>query len=201
MWRSIDWVRPQVCCKMITSVSIGTLSHQNTAMARTGPARWGLWLVINLNVMGWYTGSPAHNITVTTITASQPSHSERSSPWSNLPTLNSLHWVLIRTNFRLCGWETKKMPGIDVKMMSYGERVPAQDRWLNHHASWWLFNRGNFRYNSEESLEDNQSTTSSTESRQSDFQKKVGPLNTMSMSTIMGKYCRIMSSYPQDPLE
>jgi len=47
------------------------------------------------------------------------------------------------------------MPGIDVKMMSYGERVPAQDR-----------------YNSEESLEDNQSTTSSTESRQSDFQKK-----------------------------
>ena len=76
------------------------------------------------------------------------------------------------------------MPGIDVKMMSYGERVPAQDR-----------------YNSEESLEDNQSTTSSTESRQSDFQKKVGPLNTMSMSTIMGKYCRIMSSYPQDPLE
>lgn len=47
------------------------------------------------------------------------------------------------------------MPGIDVKMMSYGERVPAPDR-----------------YNSEESLEDNQSTTSSTESRQSDFQKK-----------------------------
>jgi len=47
------------------------------------------------------------------------------------------------------------MPGIDVKMMSYGERLPAQDR-----------------YNSEESLEDNQSTTSSTESRQSDFQKK-----------------------------
>ena len=24
------------------------------------------------------------------------------------------------------------MPGIDVKMMSYGERVPVQDRWLNH---------------------------------------------------------------------
>jgi len=47
------------------------------------------------------------------------------------------------------------MPGIDVRMMSYGDRVPAQDR-----------------YNSEESLEDNQSTTSSTESRQSDFNKK-----------------------------
>jgi len=48
------------------------------------------------------------------------------------------------------------MPGIDVRMMSYGERVPTQDR-----------------YNSEESLEEeNQSTTSSTESRQSDFAKK-----------------------------
>lgn len=47
------------------------------------------------------------------------------------------------------------MPGIDVRMMSYGDRVPVQDR-----------------YNSEESLEDNQSTTSSTESRQSDFNKK-----------------------------
>jgi len=47
------------------------------------------------------------------------------------------------------------MPGIDVRMMSYGDRVPTQDR-----------------YNSEESLEDNQSTTSSTESRQSDFMKK-----------------------------
>jgi len=40
-------------------------------------------------------------------------------------------------------------------MMSYGDRGPVQDR-----------------YNSEESLEDNQSTTSSTESRQSDFNKK-----------------------------
>eukprot|EP00092_Neocalanus_flemingeri_P001691 GFUD01001804.1.p1 GENE.GFUD01001804.1~~GFUD01001804.1.p1 ORF type:complete len:876 (+),score=235.22 GFUD01001804.1:615-3242(+) len=47
------------------------------------------------------------------------------------------------------------MPGIDVRMMSYGDRGPVQDR-----------------YNSEESLEDNQSTTSSTESRQSDFNKK-----------------------------
>jgi len=51
------------------------------------------------------------------------------------------------------------MPGIDVKMVSYGERLvgpgPGQDR-----------------YNSEDSLEDNQSTTSSTESRQSDFQRK-----------------------------
>lgn len=47
------------------------------------------------------------------------------------------------------------MPGIDVKMMGYGERVPAQDR-----------------YNSEESLEDNQSTTSSLDSRQSDFSRK-----------------------------
>lgn len=47
------------------------------------------------------------------------------------------------------------MPGIDVRMMTYGERVPAQER-----------------YNSEESLEDNQSTSSSTESRQSDFAKK-----------------------------
>jgi len=47
------------------------------------------------------------------------------------------------------------MPGIDVRMMTYGERVPSQER-----------------YNSEESLEDNQSTTSSTESRQSDFAKK-----------------------------
>lgn len=40
-------------------------------------------------------------------------------------------------------------------MMSYGDRVSGGDR-----------------YNSEDSLEDNQSTTSSTESRQSDFQKK-----------------------------
>jgi len=48
------------------------------------------------------------------------------------------------------------MPGIDVRMMGYGDRVPVQDR-----------------YNSEDSLEDNQSTTSSTESRQSDFNKKV----------------------------
>jgi len=47
------------------------------------------------------------------------------------------------------------MPGVDVRMMSYGDRIPVQDR-----------------YNSEESLEDNQSTTSSTESRQSDFSKK-----------------------------
>jgi len=47
------------------------------------------------------------------------------------------------------------MPGIDVRMMGYGDRVPVQDR-----------------YNSEDSLEDNQSTTSSTESRQSDFNKK-----------------------------
>ena len=60
--------------------------------------------------------------------------------------------------------------------------------------------RGNFRYNSEESLEDNQSTTSSTESRQSDFMKKVGQQNPMSMSIIIRKYYRIMSSYPQDPL-
>jgi len=56
------------------------------------------------------------------------------------------------------------MPGIDVKVGSYGERTGrglapgpqlAQDR-----------------YNSEDSLEDNQSSTSSTESRQSDFQRK-----------------------------
>ena len=65
------------------------------------------------------------------------------------------------------------MPGIDVRMMSYGDRGPVQDRWLRD----LLMNFGNdirnFRYNSEESLEDNQSTTSSTESRQSDFNKKV----------------------------
>merc|ERR1719481_1306412 len=40
-------------------------------------------------------------------------------------------------------------------MMNYSDRVPVQER-----------------YNSEESLEDNHSTTSSTESRQSDFLKK-----------------------------
>jgi len=48
------------------------------------------------------------------------------------------------------------MPGIDVKLGSYDERMAANERF----------------YNSEESLEDNQSTTSSTESRQSDFHKK-----------------------------
>ena len=157
--------------------------------ARTVAARW-LWLVINLNVMRWYTAPQhwtqynSHRWQPPPPPPPQPSHMERSSPWSKVPTLNSRHWDLIRINFRLCGWETKKMPGIDVKMMSYGERVPAPDRWLNHQASWWVFNRGNFRYNSEESLEDNQSTTSSTESRQSDFQKKVGSLETKSMSRL-----------------
>lgn len=48
------------------------------------------------------------------------------------------------------------MPGIDVKLGSYDERMAGNERF----------------YNSEESLEDNQSTTSSTESRQSDFNKK-----------------------------
>lgn len=47
------------------------------------------------------------------------------------------------------------MPGVDVRMVNYGDRIPVQER-----------------YNSEESLEDNHSTTSSTESRQSDFSKK-----------------------------
>jgi len=64
------------------------------------------------------------------------------------------------------------MPGIDVRMMSYGERVPTQDR-----------------YNSEESLEEeNQSTTSSTESRQSDFAKKEeGFIPTRSSGILAGK--------------
>merc|ERR1719300_1820150 len=56
---------------------------------------------------------------------------------------------------RLCGYKNRKMPGVDVKMMSYGERLPGQDR-----------------YNSEDSLEDNQSTTSSTESRNYDFKRQ-----------------------------
>ena len=184
---------PQVCCKFPDD---NKRQYWNTftSLYRYGQdSRAGgtVWLVINLNMMIGemiHTTQPAHNITVTTGNHTTPtlqsSHTERSSPWSNVPTLSSPHWVLIRTNFRLCGWETKKMPGIDVKMMSYGERVPAPDRWLNHQASWWVFNRGNFRYNSEESLEDNQSTTSSTESRQSDFQKKVGSLKIMSMSTL-----------------
>ena len=132
----------------------------------------------------------------------QSSHMERSSPWSNVPTLNSRHWDLIRINFRLCGWETNKMPGIDVKMMSYGERVPAPDRWLHHQASWWVFNVGVILGTTVRKVwrtinlphppprADNQI-----------FKRRFAPLNTMSMSTIMGKSYRNMSSYRPDPLE
>ena len=79
------------------------------------------------------------------------------------------------------------MPGIDVKMVSYGERLPgSHDRWV---LKWMTLDgslmRPNCRYNSEDSLEDNQSTTSSTESRQSDFQQRKPSVSFISKTWVL----------------